>query len=298
MVEEIQLTNTIKGVTINLNQTNSEYILDSVNWGVVESSRVTYKYVNQAGVQVTDIALETRDISIIGWVCTRSDNLQYLTQLKKSLNSFVNPMESMQILYKNYTLNFFPDNSIRWGTELKTNNEVMAQFKIDGFCAEPLFRSKNDSRVLAGVVEPMFYFPLVIPKNEGVIFGLRREYIILGVNNAGDVTTGFRIEFIATKGSVTNPQLINTKTQEFIKINKVLQRGEKVIINTVDGEKYVHGKASDLDPEENYYKYRDIMSTWLKLEVGDNLFKYDAEVNVNNLEVRIYYNNRYLEVQE
>lgn len=298
MVDEIQLYNTVKGITLRLNQDDSEYILDSVDWGVVSSSRVTYKYVNQAGVQVTDVALETRDISIIGWVCTDRFNPLYLTQLKQSLNAFVNPMEQLQLQYDNYILNFFPENSIKWGAEYKTNNDIMAQFKIDGFCAEPMFKSKSDTRVLAGVVEGMFHFPLSIPTREGVIFGLRQQYIILGIKNDGDVATGFRIEFIASKGTVTNPMLLNTKTQEFMKINKVLERGEKVIINTVDGEKYVHGKVNEYSSEVNYYKYRDLLSTWLKLQVGDNLFKYDAENNVGNLEVIIYYNNRYLEVQK
>lgn len=298
MVESIQLQNLIKGTSLLLDQDNSEYILESVDWGVVSSNRVTYKYTNQVGVQVTDVTLETRDVSIVGWVCAKDDNIKYLEELKKNLNRFINPMEEMKVIYKDYTLNFFPDNSIKWGTTYKTNNDVMAQFKIDGFAADPLFKSKNDTRVLAGVVEPMFYFPLVIPKTEGVVFGYRREYIILGVYNSGDVSTGFRIEFIASKGTVTNPMLINTRTQEYIKINKVLERGEKVVINTVDGEKYVHGFVGESGEEQNYYKYRDLKSTWLKISTGDNLFKYDADDNLGNLEVRIYYNNRYLEVQQ
>lgn len=298
MVESIQLQNLIKGTSLLLDQDDSEYILESVDWGVVSSNRVTYKYTNQVGVQVTDVTLETRDVSIVGWVCAKDDNIKYLEELKKNLNRFINPMEEMKVIYKDYTLNFFPDNSIKWGTTYKTNNDVMAQFKIDGFAADPLFKSKNDTRVLAGVVEPMFYFPLVIPKTEGVVFGYRREYIILGVYNSGDVSTGFRIEFIASKGTVTNPMLINTRTQEYIKINKVLERGEKVVINTVDGEKYVHGFVGESGEEQNYYKYRDLKSTWLKISTGDNLFKYDADDNLGNLEVRIYYNNRYLEVQQ
>lgn len=298
MVESIQLQNLIKGTSLLLDQDDSEYILESVDWGVVSSNRVTYKYTNQVGVQVTDVTLETRDVSIVGWVCAKGDNVKYLEELKKNLNRFVNPMEEMKVIYKNYTLNFFPDNSIKWGTTYKTNNDVMAQFKIDGFAADPLFKSKNDTRVLAGVVEPMFYFPLAIPKTEGAVFGYRREYIILGVYNSGDVSTGFRIEFIASKGTVTNPMLINTRTQEYIKINKVLERGEKVVVNTVDGEKYVHGFVGESGEEQNYYKYRDLKSTWLKISTGDNLFKYDADDNLGNLEVRIYYNNRYLEVQQ
>lgn len=296
MVESITLINTVKGTRHTLDQKRgSQYLLESCDWGVVTSNRVTYKYTNQVGVQVTNTTLETRDVSIVGWIC--SENAGELEALAKTLNKFINPMEAMKLQYKNYELGFFPDNSIKWGKSIKENNEYMRKFKIDGFAADPLFRTISDSRVTAGVIESKFFFPLVIPKDEGIVFGIRREYIILSVPNAGDVTTGFKIEFLASKGTVTNPALYNTKTQEYIKINKTLERGEKIVINTLDGEKSVIGYEFGSDEPLNYYKYKDLLSTWLVINAGDNLFKYDADDNVVNLEVRIYYNNRYLEVE-
>lgn len=296
MIEEIALVNTVKNVKHVFNQEQgSQYLLESCDWGVVESNRVTYKYTNQVGVQVTNTTLETRDVSIVGWIC--SENEAELEQLAKALNSFINPMEAMKLQYKTYELSFFPDNSIKWGKSLKENNEYMRKFKIDGFAADPLFKSINDSRVLAGIVEPMFYFPLSIPVNNGVVFGIRRDYVILSVPNSGDVVTGFKIEFVASKGTVTNPVLYNTKTQEYIRINKTLERGEKVVVNTTDGEKSVIGYEPNSEEPLNYYKYKDLLSTWLVINAGDNLFKYDADDNVGNLELRIYYNNRYLEVE-
>lgn len=50
--------------------------------------------------------------------------------------------------------------------------------------------------------------------------------------------------------------------------------------------------------ENNYFKYRDLDSTWLQLDVGDNLFRYDADTGIDNLEVYIYFHSKYLEVQE
>ncbi len=296
MIEDITLVNTVKGTQLKLDkEPHSEFLLDVCDWGVVTSDRVTYKYTNQVGVQVTNTTLETRDISITGYIVSeKADNLDVLA---KRINIFVNPMEAMKLQFKTYELLFFPDNSIRWGTTLQENNEYFRKFKIDGFAADPLFRQKSDSKVLAGVVEPKFYFPLIIPKDEGVVFGIRKEYIILSVPNSGDVTTGFRIEFVASKGTVGNPAIYNTKTQEYVKINKILARGERVVINTEDGEKSVLGYLSGETEAQNYYKYRDLRSTWLKILTGDNLFKYDADSNVGNLEVRIYYNNRYLEVE-
>ncbi|MBO5744030.1 MAG: phage tail family protein, partial [Clostridia bacterium] len=62
------------------------------------------------------------------------------------------------------------------------------------------------------------------------------------------------------------------------------------------GEKSIQGILNGI--RYNYFKYLDLNSEWLQLYVGDNLFRYDADGNPGNLEVFIYYNNKYLEVQE
>ena len=70
----------------------------------------------------------------------------------------------------------------------------------------------------------------------------------------------------------------------------------EITIDTIIGEKKIEGYLNGIT--SNYFKYRDLDSEWLQLKVGDNLFRYDADQNVGNLEVYIYYNNKCLEVQE
>ena len=67
------------------------------------------------------------------------------------------------------------------------------------------------------------------------------------------------------------------------------------MINTNIGEKSIKGTLSGVT--SNYFKYRDFGSTWLQLGVGDNLFRYDADANVDALEAYVYFYNKYLEVQ-
>ena len=127
------------------------------------------------------------------------------------------------------------------------------------------------------------------------MFGLREPSLIVAVTNKGAVNVGMKIVFKAS-GTLENPSLINVDTQEFFKINKVMQAGEEITVDTIIGEKKIEGLLNGV--KGNYFKYRDLDSTWLQLRVGDNLFRYDAEENVDALEVYIYFNNKYLEVQE
>lgn len=298
MVENITLKNLTTSAVLELDMvTTPYYILDNVDWGQIGSTHHSYKYINQIGVYVTGTSLETRDIAITGWVI--ADTERQMDDRKRMLNSFVNPQQLIEIEYKQYRLNFLPDNSIKYGTTIKENNEVMCKFKIDGIAPDPLFKEDHEDRVAAATTKGLFHFPLIINKTEQspptIMFGLREPSLIINVYNSGAVATGMRLVFKAT-GTVVGPTFINVKTQKYFKINKTLVAGEEVEINTNTGERKITGRLNGV--ESNYFKYMDLNSTFLQLEKGDNLFRYDADENLDGLEAYVYFNNRYLEVQE
>ena len=129
----------------------------------------------------------------------------------------------------------------------------------------------------------------------GVVFGLRQPSLIVAIDNAGAVSVGMKIVFKAN-GTLTGPMLIDVETQKYFKVNKTMQAGERIEIDTAIGQKKIQGILNGV--KSNYFKYRDLDSEWLQLDVGSNLFRYDADANAGNLEVFIYYSNKYLEVQE
>jgi len=298
MVENIVLKNEVTSRVLELDSvTTPNYILDTVDWGQITSNHHSYKYVNQIGVYVTNTTLETRDISITGWIIANSE--RQMTQRKTLLNKFVNPQQQILLSYSKYTLEFLPDTSVKYSPTVKENNEVICKFKVEGYCPDPLFSDKTESKVIAASTIPMFHFPLIISKNPsppgGVIFGLRQPSLIVAINNSGAVDVGMKIVFKAN-GTLYGPSLINVDTQKYFKVNKTMQAGEEIVVDTVIGEKKIQGKLNGIT--SNYFKYRDLGSSWLQLAVGDNLFRYDADDNIGNLEVYIYFSNKYLEVQE
>lgn len=298
MVESVILLNEITQTILELDvSTTPYYVLDIVDWGQVESNHHSYKYVNQIGVYVTGTSLETRNVSITGWIIAKSE-IQ-MSERKKMLNRFVNPQQLIKLTYKEYDLEFLPNTSIKYSVTLVENNEVVCRFKIEGLCPDPLFKESKENRVDAATTTGMFHFPLIINNTEQnppqIVFGLREPSLIINVYNSGAVRTGMKITFKAT-GTLKNPSLVNIVTQEFFKINKTMTSGETITIDTIIGEKKVIGVFDGR--EQNYFKYRDLDSEWLQLEVGDNLFRYDADENMDALEVYVHFYNRYLEVQE
>lgn len=298
MVENIVLRRAKNQEELVLDMVSTpDYILGSVDWGSVKGTHHSYKYVNQVGISVTNTSLETRDVSIEGWVVARDEN--HMTNLKGKLNGFVNPQEAIELFYSKYKISFVPNESVRYSVNMAENNEVMCKFKIEGICPNPLFSDDIESKLTFVTTEPQFHFPLILSRDlpeQGVVFGKRTESLIINLENSGSVSVGMRVVFKA-KGTVKNPSLINVNTQERFTIIKALVANEEVEVNTNIGEKRIRGKIGN-DSHVNYFMYKDIDSPWLQLEVGDNLFRYDAEEGIDNLDVFVYFQNKYLEVQE
>lgn len=293
MIDSLVLTNTVTLQSVLLDKDNSELVLDEADLGTVEGTHHSYKYVSQVGVYIDSTTLEQRVVAISGWVI--GNTYDELKANKGVLNKLINPLHTVEVIVQDkYKLDFKPDFSVKYSASYEENNEVLCKFLIQGTCADPMFTTKDKQTALIASIIPKFRFPLVIPQNNGILMGLREPSLLATLNNGGDIDTGLLITFSCTS-TVTNPSLLNVDTREFIKINKTMSAGEQIIVSTGSGEKYIKGIVSG--EESNYFKYMDFDSTWLQLHTGENILKYDADDNVDGLEVLISFLPKYLEVQ-
>lgn len=293
MIDSLVLTNTVTLQSVLLDKDNSELVLDEADLGTVEGTHHSYKYVSQVGVYIDSTTLEQRVVAISGWVI--GNTYDELKANKAVLNKLINPLHTVEVVVQDkYKLDFKPDFSVKYSASYEENNEVLCKFLIQGTCADPMFTTKDKQTALIASIIPKFRFPLVIPQNNGILMGLREPSLLATLNNGGDIDTGLLITFSCTS-TVTNPSLLNVDTREFIKINKTMSAGEQIIVSTGSGEKYIKGIVSG--EESNYFKYMDFDSTWLQLHTGENILKYDADDNVDGLEVLISFLPKYLEVQ-
>jgi len=135
-----------------------------------------------------------------------------------------------------------------------------------------------------------FSFPLEILET-GIRMGHREPSLIVNVLNNGDVECGMRIEFKAL-ATLTNPSLLNVNTNEYIKVIKGMVAGEVITVTTYFGNKKIESTLNGVTT--NIFNFIDFESTFLQLDVGDNLMRYDAESGLDNLEVSIYFMPQYL----
>lgn len=236
--------------------------------------------------------IESRDIDIVGHIKERDRNAAQ--NLRRKLNRILNPQYEATLTYEFGSFKRVIGCKIDDAPIFK-RKPIFEQFTIQLSCLNPFWREEAETREDIATWIGGFEFP--VPKGleitDGWQIGYRQPSLIVNVYNSGDVKSGIRIEFRAL-GALTNPQLLNVDTQEYIKLNISLEAGDVLTVSTGYGEKAVKLKRGGITSDA--FRYLDVDSSYLQLAVGDNLFRYSAATNAENLEVSIYHNNLYLGV--
>lgn len=175
----------------------------------------------------------------------------------------------------------------------KSNNNAVWQNALLQFIATDPFIYESVVRVVdIATWIGAFEFPLEIPE-EGIEMGYRSESLIANVPNDGQESTGMLMQFRAN-GTVVNPSLINVNTYEEFNLNYTMQGGDTIEVSTYQGRKTITLIRDNV--RSNLFHARQLLSKFLQLEVGDNLFRYDAEEGIDNLEIQIKFTPRLLGV--
>lgn len=246
----------------------------------------TTKSPNQDGYTVNSKNLKERPISLVGKIIT--SNKEEMKNLKRKLLYTFNPKFKGSV----YIDDLYIDVEVSNAPVFTYTSHNILSFIIELIAPNPYLKTINESKAEIAKWQNGFHFPLFF-REEGEIIGYREPSLITNIFNSGDVEAPIRIEFVA-RGNVSKPSIINVNTKEFIKINKNMVDGEKIIITTGFNNKKVIRELNGLT--SNAFHYINLNTTFIQLDVGDNLIKYDAEEGIDNLEVTIYHTPLYVGV--
>lgn len=280
------------------NKNNDEMILNQRNIKVLKIDGIsslnneinTTIGVNQSGETYVSDRVDAREIDIK--LLIRVNENEY-SAIKRKLMKLFNPSLEGELILKSINGDKKIATRVKVSPDFKRTTYVRnKEVEISLIALDPYWKDVHETKTEIAVWKGNFSFPLFIPI-EGTMMGYREPSLIVNTNNIGDVKTGTRIEFKAL-GTVVNPKLVNIETQDFIKINKTLEKDEIIEVTTDFSNKRVIFSKNGIT--ENAFNYWDLYSTFLQLEIGDNLFRYDAQEGLDNLEVNIYHTSRYLGV--
>ena len=245
----------------------------------------TQRGLGQYGATVTGYQLKSRIIEIQGSFKTIDKNT--VSFLRQNLNNVLSPEETLEVTY-DLSGNQRKISGITQEVKFDSGN-IYYDFYIAILCPDPLWRDQMETATSIVSWEGAFEFPVEITSDWEI--GRLNKQAEVNVINRGDVTCGCRIVFYAT-ASLTNPSLKNTETEEYIKLKVSLSKGDKLEVTTHYRNKTAYITRAN-GKKENAIQYLDPSSTFLQLEIGDNLFGYNADSGKSNLEITIYHDNLY-----
>lgn len=246
----------------------------------------------QHGDTYAGIRIEPRNISIAGKIA--DDDKETQLRLRRDALKILNPELDGALYYSFGTFSRKISAKVD-GSPTFVHPDLSQEFLVHFKCLSPFWEEDQETREDIASWLGDWEFPCEIDLNDehSMIFGHRDENVIVDVFNSGHVATGMRVEFKAL-GELTNPLLFNVDTREFLKVNTTIYAGESILIDTSYGKKSVILKRQGV--ETNIYRYIDVDSTFMQLDIGDNIFRYDAAAGADNLEVTIYFSPKYLGV--
>ncbi len=154
-------------------------------------------------------------------------------------------------------------------------------------CSDPYWLDEEDTRrklkyFEGGLAFPIMFFTKFAEAGYSKI-----------IKNIGDVEVPVILEYI---GAAENPIITNETTGEYIKVNRNLEEGQKLVINTAEGFETVDIISND-GTKINVFNWIDLQSTFFKLVQGENKITYSADNEMKqDVIVNVIYTNKYVGV--
>ncbi len=166
-------------------------------------------------------------------------------------------------------------------------------FQISLICPNPYFTDIDKITKQMATWSPKFKFALRIPQDTGIKFGTKNVTSMAVIQNDTNLEFGITITFTAND-KVINPSMFNVESREEMKVEKVLNAGDKIIVNTYRQNKNIYYIPVSTGIQENINNLMVYGSKFLQVHHGQNTFRYNADENTaDNLEAVIEYYNEY-----
>lgn len=246
------------------------------------------------GARIAGKKVDERILTLTFGIDTISDS----EVMRRTIQKFFNPKYSIN-LKMNYCMNQAQIEceveEFRWTTIQSMWNYLEGNLTLK--CPYPFWSDLDNFGRNIAAITSQFTFPLSFlsfnskgGSRVGQAMGFKTLSTEVLLNNKGDVETGLEIVFVAKRGAVKHPKIINVITGEFIEIIQDMELNDVIVINTNSGKKGIAKNGFNIFKDKNKH------STFFQLQIGENRIKYDAMENYTNLDVKIYYTPKYLGV--
>lgn len=232
---------------------------------------VTSQGISQIGTSVQDQTVDSKPFIINGEILGLS------VDYRKKLIDTIVPMVGVTIIYDNkFEMYAYPQI-----TPDISRHKYNAKFQFTLYAAYPYWRNIETIQVPLSGIDKKFKFPMTFTSTVYFTLGERIVSEFINVRNNGNVSIPFDIIFY-TKTKAANPMVSKVTTREFIRIEKEMVADEKIKMTMVGENITITSTSGGMT--RDIFGSLDIDSTLFELDIGDNLLKFDAELNRNSID--------------
>ena len=167
--------------------------------------------------------------------------------------------------------------------------ELGQKAQISILCPQPYFKAMYEIITEFNAVFSQLKFELDLPY-EGIVFSSVTNDVRKTVYNNGDAEAGITIELLAS-GRVVNPIIYNVLTGQSMRINMEMQPNDLITIQTDVGKKHITLLRGGV--EMNLINNLDRNTTWLQLDVGENIFTYSCDYGFDFIVIDLHHRDLY-----
>lgn len=225
--------------------------------------------IDQTGTTVQSVNVQSRPVTVSGILVG-----EFQAENKDALLSVVRPDLDGRFYADDYYLDVRPT-----ATPTIEARPVFAAFQFSLTAPYPYWQKDSSAKATLSGVSYGFKFPW--NQSRKYRFGTVVTAQFINVKNGGQVPVPYTLTFSALN-EVKNPQILDAASGKFIRLNKSLAAGERVVIEITHDRTYV---TSSVDGECR--GALELTSSLYRLAVGDNVLKPTSDEGLDNLQVSI-----------
>lgn len=187
--------------------------------------------------------------------------------VKRAVLSVIKPKQSGTLLWKQNGRELAIVGAVESVSMPRFTDNVTMQISL--YCSDPFW---NDAQYIVNQIDLIIkkhYYAVTFPMGSGIVMGQYDFQLTRSFENVGDVAVGLEITIIAT-GAVNNPKLERSDGL-FFGVAETMVAGDTIKISTIKGKKTVTKNGVNIMPKVIPG------STWLQLEVGENVFTISSD---------------------
>lgn len=170
---------------------------------------------------------------------------------------------------------------------------VIRELTVKLLCADPLFYDPEEEYTTMAAWRSLLRFPITFHSPFAISEHVAN--LLATINNPSSTAQALRIVFSAT-GEVTNPFLTDVKRQETLQVgtaNKpfVMHNGDVITVTTSLSNMHIMLTSGGVTTEITNKAVWPV--AWLKLQPGENLYRYGALSGEQSLQVKIWHRQSY-----